>query len=399
MYISSIIKKKNEVYYTKNVKDEIINDCDYIILPSSIVAHETEIEAIKYHNKKKIFIIGIFSNTLKDKYNKENTIVIKNESDVFFYNLEKQNKLNKDFIEKVFLNNDLINDFYSPVDLDDLPFPDWEMYSNKFPLRNNFFALKQKIAVPILGTRGCPYSCFNYCTYPLQQGRKVRARSTDNIIEEIQYWKEKLKTNKFVFRDPVFSINKKHTVELCKKIIEKKLDIKFMVETHLNNLDDEMINLLSKAGLELVYVGIESADSFVLDDMKRFTVQNDKQFEIIKKCENSGIKVKTMFIIGNPEDNEETIKKTIAYSTYLPSLYSQYSVFTPYPGTPIFNEFKSIIKEKKYENFNQYTLTFNHKYLDDKKIENLKSMAYFKFYFNIKRILRILSYFLKSKYT
>ena len=61
MYISSIIKKKNEVYYTKNVKDEIINDCDYIILPSSIVAHETEIEAIKYHNKKKIFIIGIFS--------------------------------------------------------------------------------------------------------------------------------------------------------------------------------------------------------------------------------------------------------------------------------------------------------------------------------------------------
>ena len=44
-----------------------------------------------------------------------------------------------------------------------------------------------------------------------------------------------------------------------------------------------------------------------------------------------------------PEDNEETIKKTIAYSTYLPSLYSQYSVFTPYPGTPIFNEFKSII--------------------------------------------------------
>ena len=233
---------------------------------------------------------------------------------------------------------------------------------------------------------------------PTQQGRKVRARGIDNIIDEILFWKNTLKTNKFVFRDPVFSINKKHTVQLCEKIIEKKLNIKFMVETHLNNLDDEMISLLSKAGLELVYVGIESADTFVLDDMKRFTIQNDKQFEIIQKCEDAGIKVKTMFIIGSPEDNEETIKKTIEYSTYLPSLYSQYSVFTPYPGTPIYNEFKSIITEKKYENFNQYNLTFHHKHLDDKKIEKLKSLAYFKFYFNFKRIFKILFYFLKSKY-
>ena len=398
MYISSILKKRNEVYYTRNIDDKNINDSDYIILPSSIVAHETEIETIEILKNKKIIVIGIFSNTLKEKYKKENTIVIKNESDVFFYNLEKENKLNKEFIEEIFLKPELINKFYTPVNLDDLPFPDWESYSKRFPLLNNFFALNQKIAIPILGTRGCPYSCFNYCTYPLQQGRKVRARSIDNIIDEILFWKNTLKTNKFVFRDPVFSINKKHTVQLCEKIIEKKLNIKFMVETHLNNLDDEMISLLSKAGLELVYVGIESADTFVLDDMKRFTIQNDKQFEIIQKCEDAGIKVKTMFIIGSPEDNEETIKKTIEYSTYLPSLYSQYSVFTPYPGTPIYNEFKSIITEKKYENFNQYNLTFHHKHLDDKKIEKLKSLAYFKFYFNFKRIFKILFYFLKSKY-
>ena len=51
---------------------------------------------------KKIFIIGIFSNTLKDKYNKENTIVIKNESDVFFYNLEKQSNLIKILLRKFF---------------------------------------------------------------------------------------------------------------------------------------------------------------------------------------------------------------------------------------------------------------------------------------------------------
>ena len=115
-----------------------------------------------------------------------------------------------------------------------------------FSFENDFFCLKQKVAVPILGTRGCPYSCFHYCTYPLQQGRKVRARSIENIINEIKYWKKELNTNKFVFRDPVFSINRKHTIELCKQLIDQKLNIKFLAETHLNNLDDEMIPLLHK---------------------------------------------------------------------------------------------------------------------------------------------------------
>ena len=84
-----------------------------------------------------------------------------------------------------------------------------------------------KIAIPLLATRGCPYSCFNYCTYPLQQGRKVRARSVKNIVDEIKYWQKELGTNKFVFRDPVFSINRKHTKEYCNEVIKQKLNIYF----------------------------------------------------------------------------------------------------------------------------------------------------------------------------
>ena len=113
-----------------------------------------------------------------------------------------------------------------------------------------------------------------------------------------------------------------------------------MVETHLNNMDDEMIALLKKAGLELVYVGVESSDNIVLQDMKRFTIEHDKQYQVIKKCEDAGIKVKTMFIIGNPEDTENTINASIKYAKYLPSLYSQFSVFTPYPGTQYLRNLK-----------------------------------------------------------
>ncbi len=398
MIISSILKKNNSVHYTRDINDKEIENSDFVILPASIIAHETEIKALSKLSHKKVFVTGIFATTMREKYLTENSIVVKNESDTFFYNVEKSNNLNLDFLNNLFNNKNFINDFYSPVSLDDLPYPDWADYTKRYPLRNDFFSLNQKIAVPLLGTRGCPYSCFFYCTYPLQQGRKVRARSVENIIEEIKYWKKELGTNKFVFRDPVFSINRKHTIEFCKKVIDQKLNITFMVETHLNNLDDEMIPLLREAGLELVYVGVESSSHVVLKDMKRFTVEHDKQYKVIKKCEDAGIKVKTMFIIGNPEDTRDTVIQSIEYSKYLPSLYAQFSVFTPYPGTPVYNEFKDIITETKLENFNQYNLTFEHKNLTIKDISKLKSLAYFRFYFNFKKIIQVLKYFIQSKY-
>ena len=398
MYISSILKKNNDVYYTRDQNDKNINKADYIILPSSIIAHETEVDALNKLEDKKVFVTGIFANILREKYLKKHSIVVKNESDTFFFNLDKSGNLNQEYLDNLFNNKDLINEFYSTVSLDELPFPDWEDYTKTYPLRNNFFSLDQKIAIPLLGTRGCPCSCFNYCTYPLQQGRKVRARSVENIIDEIKYWQKTIGANKFVFRDPVFSIDRKHTIKFCEEVIKQKLAITFMVETHLNNLDDEMIKLLGAAGLELVYVGIESASHVVLKDMKRFTIEHDKQYKIIKKCEETGIKVKTMFIIGNPEDTEESIMQTIEYSKYLPSLYAQFSVFTPYPGTPIYKDYKDLIYEKKLENFDQYKLTFKHSNLSEKKIEELKSVAYFKFYFDFSKIIETLRYFILSKY-
>ena len=394
MYISSILKIDNEVHYTRELDDPKINEADFVILPSSIIAHETETTILKKIKHKQVFVTGIFSNILRDKYQEDNTVIVKNEADTFFYNLQKLGKLNKEFLLSIFKDNTLINQFYSPVNLDDLPFPDWSEYSKRYPLRNDFFSLNQKIAVPILATRGCPYSCFNYCTYPLQQGRKVRARSVENLIKEIKHWQKEIGTNKFVFRDPVFSINRKHTISLCEEIIKQKLNITFMVETHLNNMDDQMIKLLKQAGLELIYVGVESSNHVVLKDMKRFTIEHDKQYEIIKKCQDAGIIVKTMFIIGNPEDTEDTINASIQYSKYLPSLYAQFSVFTPYPGTPVYSDFKELINVEELEKFNQYNLVFKHNIFTPKEIRKLLSKSYTMYYGRINWFLKFFKNFL-----
>ena len=125
MIISSILKKNHQVHYTRDLNDNNISDCDFVILPSSIIAHETELLTLSKLENKKVFVTGIFANTFKEKYLKKHSIVIKNESDIFFYNLDKNGKLNKEFLEELFLNKESINDFYETVYLDDLPYPDW----------------------------------------------------------------------------------------------------------------------------------------------------------------------------------------------------------------------------------------------------------------------------------
>tara|TARA_B100001029_G_C15034959_1_gene439508 strand:+ start:186 stop:1547 length:1362 start_codon:yes stop_codon:yes gene_type:complete len=395
LYIYSILKAKNfNVEYERDFKNkDLIDSADYIIMPSSIIAHETEIKILNdlTSRSKKVFVVGIFSSVLKEKYKMKNSFVVSGEPESFFLKIsyEKTN-LDKFFSEendKNFVNSLVEN-------LDDLPFPDWNYYSKKYPLKNNFLGFNSKTAIPMLASRGCPYSCFNYCTYPLQQGRKVRLRSVENIISEMKHCIETIGSNKFVFRDPVFSINRKFTVELCNEIIKHNLKIEFLIETHLKNLDDELIDLLKQAGLKLVYVGIESSSTKVLNGIKRFSVDNDQQHIIIKKLVSKGIIVKSMYMFGNPGDDESTIKNTIDYSMSLPNQLVQYSVFTPYPGTPIYKHYENKIVEKNFEKFNQYNLIYKHEKLNNSDLIRLKNLGYRKFYFNLKNSLTVFKSFL-----
>ncbi len=391
IYVYSIIKSRgHEVAYSRSASySKEIEEADYIIMPTSIIAHETEKKILHLLSKKnkKVILIGIFADVMSKEYNINNSYVVKGEPENFFLNLN----YNKDEIDLYFKEGSKQrNSSNGMVDnIDDLPYPDWEDYVKKYPLKNNFVGFNSKTAVPLLATRGCPYSCFHYCTYPLQQGRKVRQRSVESLIKEMKYWIKNLKTNKFVFRDPVFSINRKYTVSLCEAIIKENLKIEFLIETHLKNLDDELISLLKRAGLKMVYVGIESVNPGVLKDINRFTIDDDQQYQIIYKLKKNGIYVKSMYMFGMPSDNEETIKNTIKYSKFLPNQLVQYSVFTPYPGTPVHKEFEDKIIVNEFEKYTQYNLVYKHKSLNNDIIIKLKNFGYKKFYYDFRNLFVI----------
>lgn len=86
-----------------------------------------------------------------------------------------------------------------------------------------------------------------------------------------------------------------------------------------------------------------------------------------------------MFILVQPNDTVETCEKTIDYATKLGINLAQFSIFTPYPGTPFYNKIRSKIYKTNYENFNQYQLVYNHDTITQNKARQLLEKAYITF--------------------
>lgn len=364
--------KKNQfsVSYSRSLD---IPNKDLYVIASSIVSHESEINVIKslIARNKKVFVIGPFATSKPHLYSSTGAKVISGESEFFFKDFQIED------LDK-FKNYDDIILFKNIYNLDDLSYPAWDIilkYSK--PVMK---LLGRGLTIPIFSSRGCPYSCSYYCTYPLQQGNKLRLRKTDNVVNEMLYWNKNYNVNNFIFRDPVFSLDKRHTLELLNKIIATNKKFRICVETHLKNLDQETVEIFKRAGIKIVYVGIESGDKEVLFDSKRTTIEFDSQIEKVKLLESKGIRVKSMYILAQPSDNETTTKKTINYSKKVPSTYAQFSIFTPYPGTPVFEKFKDKIIVDKYEEFDQWQLVFRHLCFSKLRVRELLNFAYLSFY-------------------
>ena len=385
IYSMSVLKKNgHEVDYKKKIPENY-KSYDLFIVVSSIVCCETECNYIRKisDSEKKIYVIGPFATSNPKKYIEAGGTVIMGEPEFFFL----KNKNLENIEEKNILN------FEHNFKLDDLPYPDWEntIKNNKTSMLFGF-----EKSLPILATRGCPYSCFKYCVYPLQQGRKPRQREVSKIVDEMEHWNKKLHVRMFIFRDPVFSINRKHTIAFCKELMDRKLNVRFIIETHLRILDSELIKILKEAGLKGVKVGVESGDEEVLKDANRFTIKQDDQLTKIRELEKNKILISSMFILGFPTDNEESMMKTINYAKKLNTTFSQFSVWTPYPGTPVFKEYENEITAEKYEQFDQYHLVFNHKKLNQQIIRKYLSKAYTSYYLRINWLYKYAKSFLLS---
>ena len=193
------------------------------------------------------------------------------------------------------------------ANLTDTPLPDYTLVkTSKYNTMNLQF------------TRGCPFNC-EFCDITALFGHKVRMKTTEQIINELEAiyiigWRGHVS-----FVDDNFIGNKKIIkTDLLPAIINwmenKNHPFTFSTEASINlSDDDELMELLTKAGFSSVFIGIETTELASLTECRKTQNKNRNLLESVHKIQKYGLEVSGGFIVGFDNDSPSVFQKQIDF--------------------------------------------------------------------------------------
>ncbi len=216
-------------------------------------------------------------------------------------------------------------------DLDALPFVS-QVYARHLHIPDYFYAMARHPVVTIITGRGCPYRC-TYCLFPQTlQMRGYRRRSVENVAAEFEWIQEHLPQVRDIFiEDDTFTVNRQRCRALCQALINRGLKLTWTANARAD-VDYETLRLMRAAGCRSLCVGFESGDQSILDNMeKSITVEQMRAF--MADARRAGILVHGCFMVGNPGETRETVKRTLTFAKELNPDTAQFFPLMVYPGT------------------------------------------------------------------
>jgi anaerobic magnesium-protoporphyrin IX monomethyl ester cyclase len=218
--------------------------------------------------------------------------------------------------------------------LDAMPFPRWDLLPfEKYTMPRSAAAGTMRF-LPMLSSRGCPFGC-NYCPYPVGQGLPWRHRSAGNVVDEMEHIVREFGIEYVIFRDPLFSANKKRVAEICGEIMRRGVKLTWRCETRIDCLDEATIALMAQAGCTGVNFGVESSDPQIQKNVERKPISEAQFIETIGLLRKHGISTFAFFVVGLPGDTVDTILASVRFALRLGASWTQFTVATPFIGTKL----------------------------------------------------------------
>jgi radical SAM superfamily enzyme YgiQ (UPF0313 family) len=252
-------------------------------------------------------------------------------------------------------------------DLDSLPYPAWHLIQLKcYAYRRQ----ASNFTYYVLSSRGCPNNC-TMCPYPVHHGRKWRYRKPENVVDEMVYVKKRFGAVNVQFRDPNFGINRGRLRDICELILNTGYRWRWSCEVDLQNLDEDLVELMGKAGCVKIMTGVESVSDEALGDIGQDSKVLPKLERMIGFCKSRDIDLTGFYIVGFPSETWDSVSRTLDYArkAYTRSVVS---LMTPYYGTKLRDEGlrdRLVDESAGFESYNGFSCTMRSRAMDFGDVE------------------------------
>jgi len=233
--------------------------------------------------------------------------------------------------------------------LDDLPFPARELFPVQnykthppYGRKNPYFTM--------ITSRGCPFQCA-YCSKDVF-GCNFRARSPQNVCDEIEELITKYNAREIHFYDDDFTIDTHRAENICNEILKRNIKIIWSCTTRVDLVNENLLKKMKKAGCWLISYGVESGNQQILNSInKGFTIdQVASAFEMTRKI---GISTLAFLMIGLPGETKQSIQETVDLAKKLKPDFVSWGILVVYPGSHLFKLIQSGKYQGKLRNLNK----------------------------------------------
>jgi anaerobic magnesium-protoporphyrin IX monomethyl ester cyclase len=219
-------------------------------------------------------------------------------------------------------------------DLDALPYPERE----SLPMEKYTDPACRKFPnVSILTSRGCPHSCV-FCleSTVFFHSPSFRRRHPECVVDEMQYVTERFGAREVYFDDSSFTADREHARAVAEAILKRDFSIPWSAMADAR-VDDDTLKLLKRANCIGLKFGVETADADRMAAIRK-NLDLDHVQRFVASCKKLGIATHGTFMFGLPGETRRSLRKTLEYAERLRCTTSQFSVATPFPGTPFYDQ-------------------------------------------------------------
>jgi len=277
-------------------------------------------------------------------------------------------------------------------DLDTIPFPDWSQIDPRQCKRAPHGAVVKRFPVaPIVTSRGCPFSC-KFCASPTLWAKKIRFRSAENVVNEIEYLVKDFGVKEIHFEDDNLTLKREHIEEICILLLKRNLKISWATPNgvRIESLTPDLVRLMKKSGCYILAFGIESGSQKIIDaaDKKTDLVMMER---VVRMVHREGIMTQGFFIFGLPGETVETVDETIRFAKKIPLDRAQFLLLDVMPGAVFWDELQGVVCTDRHPRSYQ-EVTWVPSTISRDELEKAPARAFRKFFLRPRQLYNLIRY-------